>query len=293
MNKNSAENTFSRSDLACERTGTVALSEESRSGTRTEEGFTVAETVIEGDERYPSGKYVTVNIGKIWLESDDRLQACVKVLARELEAFAREYTKDVPSEDRCIMIAGLGNRFITADSLGPLTVDKLTVTKHMMGDGGIFDSMGCSRLCAVQPGVLGQTGIEAAEIIRGAAAAAKPHVIIAIDALAARSTKRLASTVQISDGGIRPGSGIGNKRVAINRDTVGYPVIAVGIPTVVDSSTLVWDALEQANIDDISPELHKVLENGRSFFVSPKDSDIISDELSSLLADTVSTLAGL
>ncbi|MBQ7828560.1 MAG: GPR endopeptidase [Clostridia bacterium] len=293
MSKNSTENTFSRSDLACERIGGTTPTEDSRTLTRYEEDFPVTETVIEGDDRYPSGRYVTVTVGKIWLESDERMESCIRVLARELQAFVEEHTKGTPPSERCIMIAGLGNRFITADSLGPLTVDKLTVTKHVMGHGGIFDAMGCSRLCAVQPGVLGQTGIEAAEIIKGAAAAAKPHVIIAIDALAARSTERLASTVQISDGGIRPGSGIGNKRVAINRETVGYPVIAVGIPTVVDSSTLVWDALEQAEIEDISPELRHVLENGRSFFVSPKDSDIISDELSTLLANTVSTLAGL
>lgn len=287
----SANNTFSRSDLACERTGAAAAGTNRASNTRDRLGFTVSEVVIKGED-YPAGRYVTVNIGNIRMEDDSRLSDCITVLAEELSAFVEEYTNGKDPQDRCIMVAGLGNRFITADSLGPLTVDKLTVTGHMRGGGGYFDSAGISHLYAVQPGVLGQTGIEAAELIRGAVEAAKPDVVIAVDALAARSTERLATTVQISDAGICPGSGIGNKRVAINRETVGCPVIALGIPTVVDSATLVWDALETAGIDEVAPELHRVLENGRSFFVSPKDSDIIAEELSSLLASTVDTLAG-
>jgi len=292
MQKKETSN-FARSDLACERKPTGPFSSDSRTVTRDSHGFTLTETVIEGDDHYPNGRYVTASVGKIWLESQERIDALVSMLADELSTFVKHHTPEVPEKDLCIMAAGLGNRFITADSLGPLCIDKLTVTGHMIGNGGIFDTMGCKKICAVQPGVLGQTGIEAAEIIKGAAAAARPHVVIAIDALAARSTERLASTVQISDGGIFPGSGIGNRRLAVSRDTVGCPVIAVGVPTVVNSSTLVWDALEMADIDEISPSLHGVLENGRSFFVSPKESDVISEEWSSILASAIDTLAGL
>lgn len=293
MNENSRKNNYSRSDLACERQSADTASDSTKQLTRTKEGFTVTELVIDADGDYPAGRYVTVSIGKIWLEDDSRIDACREMLASELSAFVKFHTQGKSANELCLMIAGLGNRFITADSLGPLTVDKLTVTKHVMGDGGIFDSMGCARLCAVQPGVLGQTGIEAAEIIKGAVEAAKPDAVIAVDALAARSTERLATTVQISDSGIYPGSGIGNKRIAVNKESIGCPVIAVGVPTVVDSSTLVWDALEKAGIENIAPSLHRVLENGRSFFVSPKESDIISEEISSLLADTICRVAGI
>ncbi len=287
------KNQYSRSDLACERRRVESDSENAEQSDRICRGFHISELVISGDGDYPSGRYVTVNTGKIWMEGDDRIEDCIQVLADELSTFVENHTRGKSPSELCIMIAGLGNRFITADSLGPLTVDKLTVTKHVMGNGGIFDSLGCAGLCAVQPGVLGQTGIEAAEIIAGAVRAADPDVVIAVDALAARSMERLATTVQLSDGGICPGSGIGNKRVAINKESIGCPVIAVGVPTVVDSSTLVWDALEKAGIGEVDPSLHQVLENGKSFFVSPKESDIITEEISSLLADTICRMAGI
>ena len=283
------KNSYTGSDLACE--STAAKTKATR--TVTECGFSISEVTVEDDDGCPGGRYVTVTTGKIWLEPDERMDACTKVLASEIRHFIRSLVPDVPEDELCIMVAGLGNRHITADSLGPLTADKLTVTAHVTGNGGISDSLGCGRLCAVQPGVLGQTGIEAAEIIKGAARAAKAHVIIAVDALAARSTDRLAQTVQISDGGIRPGSGIGNRRMAVNRDTTGCPVIAVGIPTVVNSSTLVWDALEKAGITEVPASLEDVLENGRGFFVSPKESDIIADELSTLLARVMDAVCGL
>ena len=108
-----------------------------------------------------------------------------------------------------------------------------------------------------------------------------------MDALASRSCERLATTVQISDNGINPGSGIGNLREGINNQSLGVPVIALGVPTVVDSSTLVYDALERAEISDISDKLRSVLDNGRGFFVSPKESDVIATSVSSLLAEAI------
>ncbi len=285
--------TFSRSDLACERRGFETDGKGVKKRDFVTEGFSVSELTVGKSEEYPEGRYVTVDIGKIWLDSDERIEACTRVLAGLILDFIGRFSDYRDTSELCLMIAGLGNRFITADSLGPLTVDKLTVTRHMMGGGGVFDSLGCCHLCAVQPGVLGQTGIEAAAIIKGAADEAKPDIIIAVDALAARSLDRLATTVQISDNGIRPGSGIGNRRCAINEESVGCPVIAVGVPTVVDSSTLVCDALERADMAEYPPSLTEVLENGRSFFVSPKDSDIISEELSALLASAIGSAAGI
>ena len=137
------------------------------------------------------------------------------------------------------------------------------------------------------PGVLAQTGIETVEMVKSAAQNVTPDLIIAIDALAARSCERLASTIQLSDNGISPGSGIGNMRKAINRENIGVPVLALGVPTVVDSSTLVYDALRKAGIEEVDGELSTVLENGRGFFVSPKESDVITKSVAHLLAQSL------
>lgn len=289
---------YARSDLACETRPATDDASGVATAHRESHGFELSELTISDEvgaaaTGRPVGRYVTAYIGKIWLEGDARMRDAAEVISDELTAFVTAALGGKKLRDSCIMFAGLGNRFITADALGPLTADRLTVTRHMMGGGGFFDRLGCSRLCAVMPGVLGQTGIEAAHIIRGAADAARPDVVIAVDALAARSTERLFTTVQLSDSGICPGSGIGNRRLAINEESVGCPVIALGVPTVVDSSTLVWDALEQAGIEEVSDSLCHVLESGRSFFVSLKECDVIIDEVSSLLADAVGTCAGI
>ena len=163
----------------------------------------------------------------------------------------------------------------------------------MMGGGGIFDRIGCSSISAIAPGTLGQTGMEAQSLLANAIESVNPDAVIVIDALAAKSTERLAATVQLSDTGICPGSGIGNARSEISRETVGVPVIALGVPTVIDSSTLVFDVLEQAGIEDVSSDIEKILEGGRDFFVSPKESDIIIDGVSALLASAIEKAFGL
>ena len=134
---------------------------------------------------------------------------------------------------------------------------------------------------------MGQTGFEAAALIAEASKTAGADAIVAVDALAARSTSRLGTTVQISDTGIRPGSGLGSCRTPITREEMGIPVIALGVPTVVDSATLVWDALEQAGIDHPSEDLRQVLHNGHSFIVSPKESDVIADSVAELLSGAI------
>ena len=151
----------------------------------------------------------------------------------------------------------------------------------------LFLKIGCAHLCAVHPGVMGQTGIEAAAMIKGAADYVKPDLVIAIDALAARSTKRLCATIQLSDTGIEPGSGIGNRRSAVNQETIGYPVMALGVPTVVDCATLVFDSLSRAGIKNLEGELYDSLNEGRDFFVSLRDSDIIAEEISKILATAI------
>ena len=211
------------------------------------------------------------------------------LIGRKIVDMAAETTGKKIDKKFCVLVAGLGNSDITADAIGPLTIKNLTVTRHLREmEPKIYSSLGFCEIAALSPGVLGQTGIETVELIRGAVQNCTPDIVIVIDALAARSCERLAATVQISDAGIRPGSGIGNMRMAINTETLGVPVISVGIPTVVNSSTLVYEALNRAGIKEYSQELQEVLENGRSFFVTPKESDIITKQLSLLLSDALS-----
>ena len=155
-----------------------------------------------------------------------------------------ENTKE--DNDPSILVVGLGNRKVTPDALGPYVADNLNITRHIVKEYGKY-AMGMERvnlISAIVPGVMGQTGMETVEIIRGVAKETKPDVIIAIDALAARSSKRLNRTIQIADTGIHPGSGVGNHRSAITKETVGVPVIAIGVPTVVDAATIVNDTME-------------------------------------------------
>lgn len=251
-------------------------------------GFTVTEMEITDEKASeligkPQGKYVTVSIGKIWLEHDDRWNAAAEIIANELKNLI--YNRGVPEG---VLIAGLGNRSIVSDAIGPMTAEGITVNRHIKeNDPSLFDRLRSLPISAVIPGVTGQTGMEALELIKGASDAVKPSVIIVIDALASKSVDRLGTTVQISDTGISPGSGIGNRRHPISRDTLGVPVISVGVPTVVDSSTLVFDTLEKAGVSEISDALERELENGKSFFVTLKDADTVISEMSSLLCHSL------
>lgn len=236
----------------------------------------------------PIGRYVTINVGKVWTMPDSRFDECTELLAEHIRIMT-ESAVDRNCADN-ILIAGLGNRYITSDALGNETLKNIIVTRHIKDhDTHLYDALGGKSISAIAPGVIGQTGIETLELIRGAVSNVKPDIVIVIDALAAGDLSHLATTVQITDTGIAPGSGIGNKRLAINSQSLGCPVIAIGVPTVVESSTLVYAALEEAGIEDISAELIQVLENGRGFFVTPKESDIVTSELSRLISDALNT----
>ncbi len=240
----------------------------------------------------PCGKYITIDIGKIWLASDSDFENAAKVISDKLKLLTEQLCGKIPDS---VLIAGLGNRRITADALGDETVGLITATRHLRTKSErLFGLLGGREISAVIPGVLGQTGIESAEVILGVCKEIKPSLVIAIDSLCARSTDRLATTVQLGSSGISPGSGIGNHRRSIDREALGVPVIAFGVPTVVDSSTLVLDALERAGIDEPDEKLLEVLEKGRSFFVTPKETDTIVRELSRLAARALTlTFGGL
>lgn len=167
-----------------------------------------------------------------------------------------------------VLVAGLGNRNMTPDALGALTLEHLLITRHL---GDVLPQM--RPVTAIGAGVLGTTGMEAAEWIHGAAQRVKPTAVVLVDALAARSTDRLCTTIQISDSGLIPGSGIGNHRKALTRETLGVSVISVGVPTVVDAATLVRDMLEQHNGELDAAVLSR---GGKTLFVTP---DSIDDQV--------------
>lgn len=287
---------YSRSDLACESRGVEGGGDGLPRDIYMEEkvgDLTVSRLRIRGEAEEavfgkPRGTYVTVMCGKIWLLGEEEERQLESLLADEIRRMCARVCNKKVDRGFGVLVVGLGNSEITPDAIGPFSVRKLNVTRHLRGiDEKLYDTIGRCEISALFPGVLGQTGIETVELIRGAAENARPDVILAIDALAARSCERLAATVQLSDSGINPGSGIGNHRKAICRETVGAPVIALGVPTVVNSATLVYDVLHRAGIEEIRPALKEVLENGRSFFVSPKESDVIAERVSDMIANAV------
>lgn len=232
----------------------------------------------------PKGEYVTVTVGKAWLLSEEELAAAVRVLANELKIRMLSVCPKMTS----ILVVGLGNRQITSDAIGPFCVDHVTVSRHVKElDPPLFARLSRLSLAAIAPGVVGQTGIETVELIRGAVNHVRPSLVLCIDALAARSVDRLGVTVQLSDNGIAPGSGIGNHRKNIDQEALGVPVISLGVPTVVDSSTLVYGMLEKAGVTELSDPLKKELNNGRSFFVTLKEADIATAEMAKLLANAI------
>ena len=151
----------------------------------------------------------------------------------------------------------------------------------------LLKTLGGREVAAITPGVTGETGIETFEIIMSAVKAVDPTLVICVDALASRSVDRLGCAMQITDTGVSPGAGVGNHRKEISFETVGVPVISIGVPTVVQSSTLVYDALEKAGIEDIADPLRNVLENGRSFFVTPKNTDVAVKSQAELIAAAI------
>ena len=215
----------------------------------------------------PKGSYITIEAKN--LSSNDGS------FHKEMSEALFLNLKEMLGKRKKILIAGLGNANVTADSLGPKVVNNLCITRHLEREGiGEYQY----ELSAIAPGVMAQTGIETSEILESLAAKIRPDVLIAIDALAARSTKRLNRTIQITDTGISPGSGVGNHRVGLSKENLHVKVIGIGVPTVVDAATIVYDAMshlletleetEQKEFleEIISPHLH-------TMFVTPKDVD--------------------
>lgn len=287
-------NDITRSDLACELAGNgKSICAGAEWKTRDAAGFAISELIISTKEAADNlgkscGHYLTVECGRIDRLSASDQRALAHLLAGELRGTVQRLTHKAVDTHLSVFVAGLGNADLTPDAIGPQTMRRLTATRHLRQyEKELYHAAGCSALSALAPGVLGQTGIETSELLRGAVNATHPDVIIVIDALTARSCDRLCATIQLSDTGIEPGSGVGNHRRAITYKSMGVPVIALGVPTVVNSATLVWDALREAGIDGEDPRLQKVLETGKSFFVSPKESDLICESIAQLFARAI------
>lgn len=210
----------------------------------------------------PIGSYRTVDLTSFWLRREDFFQRAVRAVGRQLKTL-------LPAEGP-VLVVGLGNRAMTPDAVGPLAADCVLVTRHLIAS--MPDQFAGFRDVAVQrTGVLGTTGVESAEAVLGLSAQVKPTAVIAIDALASRRQGRVCTTIQLSNTGIAPGSGVGNHRAALNHETLGVPVIAIGVPTVVDSATLAADLLEESGITDFDPE--HLYQNHHHLMVTPRDID--------------------
>ena len=272
-------------DLAMEGAG--AAPGESLTG-----GVERTTVVIDSEEQErelgrPRGRYVTL--------------ACPQQLSVELgtrralsEALGETISGMLPQGARTMLVTGLGNRSVTPDALGPRTVERVLVTRHMAGvlPEDVEERM--ASVCAASPGVLGVTGVETAEVLRGIAAHVRPDAIIAVDALAARSSRRIASTIQVTDTGITPGSGVGNHQRALTRETMGAPVIAVGVPMVVSAWAIASDALLAMNGDgDVDEEqltacVERVVtgELGE-MIVTPREVDALVERMAGVVAEGI------
>lgn len=239
----------------------------------------------------PKGTYITLE--SALLHDEEARAECAEILANYLEDL-------IPDKAEQILAVGLGNRELTADALGPNTLEKLLVTRHLNISG--------RTLGAITPGVMAQTGMETAEIIRGIVDETKPDLIVVVDALAARSSSRLCTTIQITNTGIRPGSGLGNRRSNITQESMGVPVIAIGVPTVVGASAIASDTMEalikvSENHKELQemchfmkllapPERYDLLKEllepqYGSLFVTPKDMDSMVFQLAQVIADGI------
>lgn len=251
----------------------------------------------------PIGNYITIDIPEHTVydgELMDDLSKAVGISLKELVGL---------SEDKLVLVVGLGNRKVTPDALGPKVVDKIMITRHLkevMPDT-IDDSI--RPVCAIAPGVLGITGIETGEVIKALVDKIKPDMVICIDALASRRIQRVNRTIQISDTGISPGAGVNNHRMRINEETLGIKVIAIGVPTVVDAATIANDSIdlvidELINQSEEGSDFYKMIKNidkneksalikellnpyVGDLMVTPKEVDLVIDSLSKIISNAI------
>lgn len=237
--------------------------------------------------RKPIGSYITIETKDVDLES------MKDITCSQLKKLFGNYKK------KKIMVVGLGNREITPDALGPKVIDKLFVTRHLIREFGkeFQERNHFLDMCALAPGVMAQTGMESREILQGIINNITPDVVIVIDALAARNVGRVNRTIQITDTGICPGAGVGNNRKALNKETLGVEVIAIGVPTVVDAETIVEDRVEESLLqagfseEEVQVFLKEIrFHKEQNMFVTTKDVDEEINKMSEIISEAINEL---
>lgn len=301
-----------RTDLAIEARENFESDEIEGVKTETEknENYTITHVSILNEKGSkilgkPIGNYITIESPEM---RENNIDVHEKIIEKTSQCIKKliEINNINPTN---ILIAGLGNRYVTPDALGPKTISKILVTRHIMDTVSEDIEGAVSSVCAISPGVMGITGIETGEIIKGITEKVKPNLIIAIDALAARRFSRINATIQMSDIGIIPGAGVGNKRMALDKKTLGVPVIAIGVPTVVDAATLVNDTMDRI-LDEMvqsakeGTEIYNMLKNldydekyrlitelltpyAGNMFVTPKEVDDVIDRLANIIGNSI------
>ena len=246
----------------------------------------------------PIGNYITIDIKKLKIAQEEEIQKAAETLSKELKKIIDSHI----NKQGEILVVGLGNVYVTPDSLGPKVIKKIEVTRHIINYLPQYVEEGTRMVSAISPGVLGTTGIETVEILKGIVDNINPKLVIVIDALASRSIERISITVQLSDTGIVPGAGVGNTRSEISQKTLGIPVVAIGIPTVVETAVLVNDCLDlfiqklqdEAKSNDYLNNLKEednyqeikeaLLPNDYNLIVTPKEIDDLIENMTEILA---------
>ncbi len=288
---------YTRTDLALETHENFTERAEELSGVsvydKSVKDIEITQVTIETEEAAlkmgkPIGNYITIQAPDLRYIDKKLYEKICRQIADEIKELLDE---DV---DKPILVVGLGNRAITSDSLGPEVVDRLIITRHLFSHAPEILSANYASVCALAPGVLGITGIETEEVISAVCEKVKPSAVIAIDALAARSIDRITNTIQICDTGVNPGAGVGNNRREISEKTLGVPVIAVGVPTVVDAATIAEDTLNLA-FSDLAEKIpfDKILHSGKisqeilNFTTTPKEIDILIKKAAEVVANGI------
>ncbi len=274
-----------RTDLALETTERFAEENAEIRGVEVHEEYdeekdvrtTVVKIVTENGAKSmgrPQGTYITIEAPELSTPDEDYHRE----ISEEISTHLRKLIN--LKKEKSVLVVGLGNAAITADALGPQVVDNLLMTRHIIKEYGLrgIKHEKMHRISGIAPGVMAQTGMETAEIVQGIVSETKPDVVVAIDALAARSVRRLSRTIQITDTGIHPGSGVGNHRNGLTEENLQVKVIGIGVPTVVDAATIVHDSmahlldtLEETEQKEFLDEM--IAPNLYSMFVTPKDVD--------------------
>lgn len=273
-----------RTDLALESRERLEAEKDEMRGVTCEEQYdekrnvTITKVKIETENGAksigkPMGTYLTLEAPDIVMPDEGSHREISEVLSEQLKAL-------IPEETESVLVVGLGNREVTPDALGPEVVGNLYITRHILKEYGqyAFPEKKVAAISGIVPGVMAQTGMETLEIIKGIIGETKPQLVIAIDALAARSVKRLGRTIQLADTGINPGSGVGNHRKGLNEETLGVPVIAIGVPTVVDAATIVYDVCQ---------DVDKIPNGIAGMFVTPKNIDETVKNLSYTISEAL------